>query len=378
MIYKKYHILLIFILLFIVIVFTSGDAKITGSCSNCHTMHASQNGTSGGIAFGGSTLPQPALTRGTCFGCHGQGTSNKIVTIGGSEIPQVYHTDTTDLASGNFAYILGTKGSGASDAKGHNVIELGNNEDTLGYPPGGAHPGSGVKNNFTCAGRSGCHGKRSPSGQSGLRALKGAHHKNVDGKCDSATESYNSYRFLRGIKGLENTKDKWQNKDKDSHNEYFGATTPMGGGCLDCHDMGDMTVRPVNYTISGFCATCHWNFHMLSGLAGDLGIGGDTLSPFTRHPTDITLYGRAGQNSEYTAYTTYSVEAPVARQPNVPNSPSSTVDPNSDVVMCLSCHGAHATDYPDILRWDYSDMIAGDNTKSGGCFTCHTQKNQTP
>jgi len=80
-------------ILFLFLVYNSGDAKITGNCANCHTMHASQNGSSGGIAFGGSSLPQPALLRGNCIGCHGQGTANKIVTIGGSDIPQVYHTD---------------------------------------------------------------------------------------------------------------------------------------------------------------------------------------------------------------------------------------------------------------------------------------------
>jgi len=80
---------------------------------------------------------------------------------------------------------------------------------------------------------------------------------------------------------------------------------------------------------------------------------------------------------EYSAYTAYSTEAPVAR-PTVYDNPSPTVTPGTDVVMCLSCHGAHGTDYPDILRWDYSEMIAGDSSKSGGCFTCHTEKNQTP
>ena len=69
----------------------------------------------------------------------------------------------------------------------------------------------------------------------------------------------------------------------------------------------------------------------------------------------------------------YSVEAPVAR-PTVYSTPSPTVTPGIDVVMCLSCHSAHATPYADILRWDYSDMVAG-GSGSGGCFTCHTQKN---
>ncbi|HIC92409.1 MAG TPA: hypothetical protein EYP21_10200 [Syntrophaceae bacterium] len=55
--------------------------------------------------------------------------------------------------------------------------------------------------------------------------------------------------------------------------------------------------------------------------------------------------------------------------------PSQTVTPGTDQVMCLSCHRAHGSPYADMLRWNYSHMIAGDTTKSGGCFTCHTQKN---
>ena len=97
------------------------SAAIGGECSNCHTMHNSQNGAAmatygaAGQPWTGSG-PYEMLTRGDCLGCHGIGTS-KIETIGGTEIPQVYHTDASgDLAGGNFAYILGTKGSGAADA----------------------------------------------------------------------------------------------------------------------------------------------------------------------------------------------------------------------------------------------------------------------
>ncbi len=37
-------------------------------------------------------------------------------------------------------------------------------------------------------------------------------------------------------------------------------------------------------------------------------------------------------------------------------------------INCISCHSS----------WDYEEMIAGDSTKSGGCFTRHTQKNISP
>ncbi len=347
------------------------DAKITGNCANCHTMHNSQNGTHmiAYLAPGETnTNPKELLLRGTCLGCDGRNTANNIAPVTGA--PQVLHTGATDLAGGNFAYILGAKGSGASDAKGHNVIALGNNDDVLTVPPnGGTHPTSVKNTNLGCAGSFGCHGTRIPNSASGLRALKGAHHSNVDGKCNNPTDNYNSYRFLRNVKGLENTTDKWQNKDKNSHNEYFGATSPMSSvtDCSNCHNfVNSMRVEPKNNTISGFCATCHTDFHMLSG------IGGDTLSPFTRHPTDKTL----PNSGEYTAYTTYSVEATVGRT-TVPDSISDIVQPGLDVVTCLSCHAVHGTNYPDILKWDYTTMTAGGGG-SGGCFTCHTQKNQTP
>jgi hypothetical protein len=375
--YKKYHLLLVLIMLSIVLVFTSVDAKITGSCSNCHTMHASQNGNSGGIAYGGSSLPQPALTRGDCLGCHGMGPT-KIVTIGGCDIPQVLHTDTTDLAGGNFAYITGAKSRVTADqnSAGHNVIDLGAayKETVLQYAPGFfimVHDWVLTKNYITCAGYVGCHGNRYDDGKEtrGIPMLKGAHHKNVDGKCDTEPASayaYNSYRFLVGVKGLENTGTyKWQNYDANNHNEYFGQTAPLELGCsaTSCHGGTSATYSP-NGSISVFCGTCHGQFHDKSEMGGG-------SSPFKRHPTDVTL----PNIGEYTAYTAYSTEAPVART-TVTDTISSTVDPtgtSDDIVMCLSCHGAHATPYADILKWDYSTMVAGGGG-SGGCFTCHTLK----
>jgi predicted CXXCH cytochrome family protein len=376
--YKEYYILLVLILLFIVLVFTSGEAKVTGSCANCHTMHNSQN-NSAMATYGATgqpwkgTGPFRFLVRGDCLGCHGMGTSNKIVTIGGSEIPQVYHTDPSgDLAGGNFAYITGAKGSGASDGKGHNVKDLGNSDDVLNTAPGVnviAHDTIITDTYLTCAGFMGCHGMRYDDANkktTGLPKLKGAHHQNVDGKCDTdpaTAYAYNSYRFLVGVKGLENTVDKWQNKDKNSHNEYFGASAPLELSCSDthCHNGGTSGAYSPNGSISVFCGTCHGMFHDQSGIGG-------ISSPFKRHPTDVSLPA----SGEYLSYTVYSTEAPVART-TVPDSPDSVVRPGTDVVMCLSCHAAHGTNYPDILRWDRRSIIVAGGG-SGGCFTCHTEK----
>ena len=312
--------------------------------------------------YGGGTGPNPVLLRGTCVGCHAYNIagSNNVVDINGSQIPQVWHNAGTDLAAGNFKYV-----DGADYGKGHNVIDFfGTNSDgVLDAPPGllpvGGHPAIINDAYLTCTGFIGCHGIRSQSIGDGV---KGAHHGNVDGKCDTADTVANSYRFLLGVKGLENTTNRWQNVDANSHNEYFGADTPMDVNCdiLCCHPSG--ITRSPNNTISGFCATCHGQFHDKTEIGG-------TTSPFQRHPTDIVIKN----SDEYeAAKRTYNARAPVGRT-TVPDSVITGATEN-DVVTCLSCHAAHASDYPDMLKWDYTTMIAGGGG-SGGCFTCHTEKN---
>ncbi|UCD34448.1 MAG: hypothetical protein JSU90_09120 [Nitrospiraceae bacterium] len=336
-------------------------AEITGQCTNCHTMHNSQNGAPMvSYTYGAeSTGPKEYLLRGSCLGCHAQGGASSVATVNGNTVPQVYHTDPTgDLAGGNFAYILGTKGSGASDAKGHNVIDFGNVESTLPSPPG-HHDPDGIGVAITCAGIQGCHGTRKDG-----EGIKGAHHKNVSGKLDTANQPGNSYRFLDHIKGLEDAD--WEKTESVSdHNEYFGASTPptYSGNCTICHQATG--IYPSNGTISGFCGTCHRQFHVTDS------IGGDTSSPFTRHPTDVVL-PNSGEYSGYNgAGNPYSLLAPLART-TLPDSAGSTVNPGVDVIMCLSCHGAHATDNADMMRWNYQSGTLA--TALSGCTVCHTAK----
>ena len=376
---SKKYVLYVLTGIFLLMMTTIAHAEITGQCSNCHTMHNSQSGEKM-TTFTDYTLTspgnaQPYLLRGTCLGCHAQGTVNKIESLSGNDVPQVYHKDPSgDLAGGNFAYLLGNHGSGiADDSKGHNIIDFGDSDDTFTQPPGRRHDITNFAARFTCAGSGGCHGKRIGLG-TGLRSLDGAHHGNTGNKLDTANDVFDSYRFLYKIKGLENNgqnniSSKWQNLNAVNHNEYFGDSIPMNyipTGCGICHE-GGTTVRPSNNTMSGHCATCHGYFHLLDG-AGRSGVGDDETSPFTRHPTDVILPG----SGEYAAYINYSTLAPVARQTPVPDNMSASVGAG-DVVMCLSCHGAHATDYYKILRWDYkSTMLA---TAISGCNICHTSRN---
>lgn len=344
-------------------------AAIEVGCGACHTMHNSQDGipmawNADGIS---TTTPNDYLLRSTCYGCHAQGGNSALADSGTYVIPQVLHTDATDLAGGNFAYITGDKGSGGA-YHGHNIKDLAGSgaDDVLSYPPGvlplehslswELDPAAYLK----CDGIYGCHGYRNPDSPI-TDGIKGAHHANIDGQLDVADVPGNSYRFLMGVKGYEDTDWEYTN-DSSDHNEYHAKPTPTplgcnGGGAVYCHDTADGTKPPDN-TMSHFCATCHAAFHT------------DATANFVRHPVDLTL----PNSGEFTGYTIYSVEAPVARTTAVPSSSSNTITLDSDAVMCLSCHRAHASPYPDMLRWNYDEMVAGGGG-TGGCFTCHTEKN---
>lgn len=353
----------------------AATGAIQGVCYDCHTMHNSQDNAA--MTFDGSATPNDNLTRGSCYGCHAQGGTSPTVNLGTDLLPQVMHSGATDLAGGNFGYITGLKGSGAADNKGHNIGSLTGTDGVLYGPPGGirqfGHDTGGNVNtdNLTCAGTNGCHGYRY-AGSSYPEGVTGAHHNNVDGQLDQANTPAESYRFLMGVKGFESSD--WQeNASAASHNEYYGLLTPVQLGCggageLSCHGTGG--VQPPDGTMSQFCATCHGNFHTLQSATSD-GVGAVASSPFIRHPTDLAL----PSSGEYAAYTVYSLQAPIARI-TVPAAAGSGVTPGSDVVMCLSCHVAHASDYPSMLRWDYTTMIAGNAGAAvgTGCFVCHTTK----
>lgn len=342
----------------------SVTAEITEKCSNCHSMHDSQDGLF--VTATGTNSSLVSISRSTpCWDCHGIGSSGNIEPFTGT--PQVMHTAQTDLAGGNFAYVTGKKAgvTGSAKSRGHNVIYTGvtdNSFSTGTYPPGDefAQSSEGFNNTtFTCAGKFGCHGDRSISDEA--ESIQGAHHSNNSmltfGSINESLQGSavgQSYRYLLGVKGGEDAD--WEATVSDSdHNEYKGAA---GGN-------QSTKTFPGGNTMSGFCNECHGNFHDDKSSAGGASI-------WKRHPADISL---PGAGTEYANYTTYDPQVPVGRV-FIPNAPSSSINPEGttdDIVMCLSCHRAHASPYKDILRWNYEEMVARGGG-SGGCFSCHTAK----
>ena len=444
----------------------AANQGIVGDCSDCHTMHNSVQGQQVAITGLSGTLATTGiqnLLKFDCIACHANpdATTNTFTLPGGSIVPQVYFANAgdanPDLAAGNFWFSDAATGAATADQSqrhGHNVIDIraadNSNADAFGAPPGNYHASShgpkfvgdaanglgtaatdgAVYGAFTCAGARGCHGVRfqlldNSSGNSatytyrtGIAAISGAHHDSYDGLKDAGqpaigvengTEVADGYRFIPGLKGIGNTAARWQNVDKDSHNEYYGVEGGLdtSAGCETCHESDNgghnVTQQSVltvpNQSMSGFCSTCHGMFH--SGGATDMdfteGSGGNDHTPngvagaFLRHPSDFAL----PTDGEYTNYTTYDVTAPVARG-SLSGITTDTVVAGSDMVMCLSCHEAHATPNDFMLRFNYGHVDAsGDYDASGvmtagqyadistaqaqgGCLACHTEKGVLP
>ena len=342
---------------------------VTGLCATCHVMHASQAGAaiqeaqnppgSGSLA---DIAPQDFLMRHTCLGCHAGASTSAPNTS--TNPPKVYATSGTDLAGGNFKYIVDS-----GDTYGHNPVELGNS-DTLTSPPGwksgftdaasGQVGGAGTwtVDKLTCAGVWGCHGTHTASG------VNGAHHNNTNGQLNTADSVGNSYRFLLGIKGGEDADYEYTTVAANDHNVYRGeiraADTASGKD-----------------TMSYLCAECHGIFHSGAGNEGTSDTG-DTFGtdPWIRHPVDIAMPYTNGTATEYDYYGTYNVTVPVATSGDISAAvQSSAITTNTNrIVMCLSCHRAHASQYAAALRWDPSTVNAGAGSSATGCFACHTAK----
>jgi predicted CXXCH cytochrome family protein len=371
-------------LLFLVLTFASAYA-ITGQCSNCHTMHNSQNGIGEVKTYSTGSLllyqatPQSQLLKASCIACHA-GATGETGEKNSFGAPIVLHTSPPGgqgagytLAGGDFYWV--STNLGATDSKGHNVSGLAEADTAIFTNIGNNPPGwdKNATNGFTfgqvadgednwstqltCDGIYGCHGQHNSSG------ITSAHHNNTNltaTQASSPTTVGGSYRFLAGIKGLENSDWNWT-ENSSTHNEYYGVN--------DTSNRNQSNTAYLNKdTISFSCAECHGYFH---SHIDDTTTG----SPWLRHPTDVALPA-TGEYSDYNPDSSnqYSVEAPVAR-PNVPANPSPIVTPGTDIVMCLSCHRAHGSPEPDLLRWTYSGMVAGSGTSDTGCFTCHTCKN---
>ncbi|WP_161947612.1 cytochrome c3 family protein [Malonomonas rubra] len=330
----------------------AASAAITGDCVDCHTMHDSQDGSV--IASGG---PVGKLLTSDCVGCHSSTTSSTIVTVGSSRVPIVYNqaAPTKPLAGGNFHWVVEN-----GDNHGHNVFGIVGQDSTLSMAPGGDPGFASLDNCAVChaaleKGCESCHWPRhhATGDADGIAGQADGWYRFLGSAMDAAdpTDTGTTAVGKPGVIGVEDA-DWEQNPSSIAHNVYKGATNYSDGD----------SYYPYENSIGSLCTGCHENFHN-SMIVGPLGV-------WIRHPSDVVL----PNSGEYADYTTYDPLAPVAKQ-TLDGSVPSTITHDSDVVTCLSCHRAHGSPYPDMLRWDYeNECVSGGDAAACGCLVCHTAK----
>ena len=357
----------LFIILIIILFANLLYGRVTNKrCSDCHTMHNSQNNQ---VVFSGG--PSRALLTNGCIGCHSSvsppATSPTVPYILYSNSP-TYNFDgaKNTLAGGNFYWVADSGEN--DDKKGHNVYGISSPESSLtpiGFDSAYTDKDGNILGNngswdkqLRCAGAYGCHGKHlSGLGIDQVSAIYGAHHAD-DSVIDGSTVG-KSFRFLYGIKGSEDSDWEFTTSSSD-HNGYYAVDRVAD-------------VFPDKASINYLCAECHGDFH-----SSNIGTG----SPWLRHPTDYDLnnvsskeYGNYPNASEFSSVSNLHEYFPDVPVGNDQGSVESTVLQSSGdaIVLCISCHRAHGSPYKFNLRWDYFSWPSGG--VKNGCNACHSAKN---
>jgi hypothetical protein len=303
-------------------------------CSDCHTMHSSQQHSySGGASvsppsgppetYPWTTAPTAKLLRRVssaqiCLACHD----------GQPGVPDVVGGDANglgdDRAAGLFADL------NASNYKGHN----------LSPSPGDLCTRCHFGGNFTTAGVT-CTDCHNPHGNGGYRNLQWASSPN-----NPSQPKIIAFANATGI-----------NKYRQDN---IGYTAPNG----------DNTWREV----TNICADCHHVFVSPSYT--------ESTSPFKKHPgtnSDAGAYvpiNRSGASSDPTNWVNGGNGFSVPRVPflvqNATNYAQATAIAPTNEVFCLTCHKAHGSAYSFGLRWPY-DGTGAPGTAPAGCQQCHNR-----
>ena len=343
-----------------------GYAKVTGVCSNCHTMHNSQGGVELDVLG-----PYQTLLKGGCIGCHSHGTESQSYSLGTSTVPVVNYTGgaepTSWLAGGNFYWV-----ADGNDSKGHNVYGLADQDVaiTAGEGAPGNSDGAGCTIDdchATLAVKTVTGSLPGPGGCQGCHLNVMHHADDGTGTKYVGTADAGWYRFLSGhadgsgVAGIEHSG--WGPSNGTvggtNHNEYLGVPEAKTG-----------YTSLTNKSMTAFCCGCHGNFHVEQDSSGN----------WIRHPSDFIIPNSGEYSNAFSAESgigIYDPCSPVARPSGFAGfntgDPSGIVYLGIDMVMCLTCHRAHGSPYYKILRWNYKSTTLSDALY--GCSKCHTSKN---
>jgi hypothetical protein len=285
-------------------------------CGGCHTMHNSQNGAVVDAAHpnGNAYLLKAGNSSDQCLTCHasyGQFDGGLGYGPGGDFY---WLTKTYTYSSHGTKTIKG-------DSHGHNVISPANGiarDATLLTAPGGTF-GSQY---LTCTS---CH---DPHGNQDFRLLYG--HPGPGPIYDGTR-----YDFTYDAPVAEGN----------------ARTTYVGGGGNETNSQHTI----YKSGMSEWCANCHDKFHseLTAGkfLHPEHTLGTTVAATYNAYVNTDNMTG-GDQLTSYSGLVPFeavSVDLATADPTNYTQGPDAT-----DKVMCLTCHRAHASAFPDAGRWDFA------------------------
>jgi len=345
-------------------------------CTGCHSMHSPK--------AGGDFLLLGTDQSSTCLNCHmhagDTGPSSYHIATAPADMP----TGTPPkqrTPGGDFGWlkkdytmtIRGTTSTEKGQTHGHNIVAVdwGFSADTDNVKaPGGTFSSAQL-------GCQSCHdphsNNRRLAGDIYVRPDKtiGSKYAPIKGsgsydnsEAPTADIAVGVYRLLRGLGdssqgvtfsnvAIAVVPSSYNRKEDSTQTRVaYGSSgdNTWGRWCATCHtDMHSKTnyVHPIDQTL-GATVAANYNAYVKSGdLSGSSATSFTSLVPFAEATGDIaTLKAHAKNNDTYL------------------NGPSS-----SDKVVCLTCHRAHATGWPEMLRWNmegefmiYNSLYPGTDT----------------
>jgi hypothetical protein len=314
-------------------------------CDGCHTMHNSENGQSiiegGVVGVTGDALTKGTDPSSTCLNCHaGSGSYHVFSEDGSNETP-----------GGDFYWLTKTFSYPVRSSTvtrhgynfGHTIIA----EDfgfvapdpDLDHAPGGTFPSALL----ACSSCHDPHGVK--ANRTGPIAGSGSY-----GNAPPPGADLGNYRLLGDV-----------GYRPASGIVTFTQPAPIATTTsLTANPESDSNHTDYGKGMSEWCSNCHTAF-LAPGGAGQ-----------HKHPAGNTSgLGAAGIFNNYNSYvktgdlsgnaaTSYLALVPFERQVSDPTllSSTSTQGPDgSSNVMCLSCHRAHISAFPNSGRWDFETEL---------------------
>ncbi len=328
-------------------------------CGGCHSMHAPKTG--------GTALLIGTDYSSTCLSCHANAATGSyhIMTypLPAAGSPPINYTPGGDFAWLAKTYSFTVRNSVTTEngqTHGHNVIAADfalTADSDFSTAPGGTFPSASL----------GCNSCHDPHGK--YRRIGGDTTYTIattgapiigsgsyaTSAVPTATQAVGSYRLLAGTGYSQNAgtlpisypgapiasaPSTYNQSEATNQVRVAYGTAATGGGkttwalwCATCHTAMHSTgnyVHPVDQTLSSAIVANYGTYVSSGVMTGSAASSYLSLVPFVENSSDYaTLKTHASNTNAYL------------------NGPGS-----SDQVSCFSCHRAHATGFPDMLRWN--------------------------